>query len=1027
MPRRAIRFALVVAFAVVVGHLAWGIFAAPASPEYLVGGETMLLTGTDPAARNLYLRRTIYMPQHPDHAWIQALAYDELRLYVNGHLVQGSRLEGFPVAVLADLTPYLHRGVNGIALVARQATLNRPPAVAVEGGLWFADGEHSFGADDQWRCSHTFERRGRWWFEKDFDDKPWPKAIVKQGYLRARVRQPPQAIRTREQGRWITPPALAQDRASLHRDLDLSERPRSCWLRVTAWGAYRLGINGILLDEQEDQLGVSYIAPPVQRTYDLTPFVRRGANELGMVLTGTAGMPHVRADIGIEDSTGLRILGSDERWTSRPGGQPDWLHAGEIGQLRKPCLVESGDLDVVPWQVRRDFVETSLPAELQLRRIFGEVLLMAIVALAAALACWLAARQIGRFQRTLAYPVEPVSLALVLPTLALAGAMLAVYDPRVARQDVYRPLWLVMGIVAVLGQWVLLALLWRGQSARPIQPAVRRWQWLLPAIVGSLMMIGFLLRWPGIHSEALHWDEVENIEAARGIWERGFPSRDVHPDVPIAYVHTSELFFYPPALASLIFDDERLMIRLPGVLFSTLTIGLIFLAGRGMFNVRVGLVAAALLAFSPMCIAMSSFGRYFAQLQFFAVLTVYAYWLTVRGQGPINWRALWLTAVSFIAMFLTWEAAALMAPAMMIAALIHRRKNLRTILLRGSIWAAMLVVGLAVLLQYSHVVLQQTRFLWYGTSHSDVSLKPMWRYPFFQPWYYVWQSSWSQDGLLPMLGLAGACLLALRHRFRRPVRFLLIIHVGTCLMMSLTLTASAWRYIHHQIPFLILLASAAVVALAEAIPRLAHRLPTGRFVPRYAGAVAILFSLGLVALGSGQFLRLPELTGFRIEGYTPEVFRFPDLERPARYVCQHWRPGDVVMATDPFQVNALMAQVGHTECPATYWPASNLRHPATLDNRRSLPLDRRDGTPMIPDWESLGDLFARHDRVWYIVQPIRHWDQNVPEVTAYLLQHMEVAYEDAEALVLVRDNHRTAEARRRDEIALRAAQARILP
>jgi len=34
----------------------------------------------------------------------------------------------------------------------------------------------------------------------------------------------------------------------------------------------------------------------------------------------------------------------------------------------------------------------------------------------------------------------------------------------------------------------------------------------------------------------------------------------------------------------------------------------------------------------------------------------------------------------------------------------------------------------------------------------------MWRYPIpgvFQPWYYIWQSSWTQDALLPLLGLLG--------------------------------------------------------------------------------------------------------------------------------------------------------------------------------------------------------------------------------------------------------------------------------
>ena len=56
--------------------------------------------------------------------------------------------------------------------------------------------------------------------------------------------------------------------------------------------------------------------------------------------------------------------------------------------------------------------------------------------------------------------------------------------------------------------------------------------------------------------------------------------------------------------------------------------------GRRMFHTPIGLVAATVYAFSPTCIAMSTFGRYFTQLQFLAVLTIYFFWMTVRGHAP---------------------------------------------------------------------------------------------------------------------------------------------------------------------------------------------------------------------------------------------------------------------------------------------------------------------------------------------------------------------------------------------------------
>jgi len=134
------------------------------------------------------------------------------------------------------------------------------------------------------------------------------------------------------------------------------------------------------------------------------------------------------------------------------------------------------------------------------------------------------------------------------------------------------------------------------------------------------------------------------------------------------------------------------------------------------------------------------------------------FWLTLRGAGPIDRRALWLTAFSFLGLFLTWEASALIAPGMVFAALVQRRGHLRPVLCSPAVWAAMVLVVLVIVIQASHVILQQTQFLWYGISLSDVKLIPMWRYPIpgvFQPWYYIWQSSWTQDALLPLLACWG--------------------------------------------------------------------------------------------------------------------------------------------------------------------------------------------------------------------------------------------------------------------------------
>jgi hypothetical protein len=184
-----------------------------------------------------------------------------------------------------------------------------------------------------------------------------------------------------------------------------------------------------------------------------------------------------------------------------------------------------------------------------------------------------------------------------------------------------------------------------------------------------------------------------------------------------------------------------------------------------------------------------------------------------------------------------------------------------------------------------------------------------------------------------------------------------------------------------------------------------------------------------VALGSGVTVQLADMPRFRTEGYGLTAFKFPNVGGAAGYVHAHARDGDVVLANDPFQVNYLMGRLGRPERAVHFWPESKLRFPATLGDGSSLPRDRRDGTTMVPDLESLQALFARHGRVWYVVQPERHGDLNVAEVSLFLQLNMDVVYEDCGVLVLLRDDnrHRPASSRRQNEQALGRAQAEYLP
>jgi hypothetical protein len=196
----------------------------------------------------------------------------------------------------------------------------------------------------------------------------------------------------------------------------------------------------------------------------------------------------------------------------------------------------------------------------------------------------------------------------------------------------------------------------------------------------------------------------------------------------------------------------------------------------------------------------------------------------------------------------------------------------------------------------------------------------------------------------------------------------------------------------------------------------------------YAVSVTGLVVLLIVLLGSGRVIRLIEMPRQLAEGYNIRVFKFPNLGGPTDYLRKHWKPGDAILASDPQQIHHLLNLKEGEDRPDSFWLATSLFVPATLDDRRSIPIERRDGTKMVSDLKDLEEVFARYERIWYLVSPDEHHRLNVPDISTYIRENMDLVYEDFESLTFLRDrNHRSPKLRRQGEQELSAAQSNFLP
>lgn len=194
---------------------------------------------------------------------------------------------------------------------------------------------------------------------------------------------------------------------------------------------------------------------------------------------------------------------------------------------------------------------------------------------------------------------------------------------------------------------------------------VNRWG-LAVALVG-LLAVAFWVRWQYVRQVSLDVDEFTTLWAARRILEVGIPS------MPSGVIYTRGLLnMYITALFGAIGGLTYTVGRLPSVFFGLLTIATVFWLGRRAWDWRVGWLAALALALIPETIKWDSSARFYAQLVFFALLTLWRAFTLAKmderaQQEPQTvWRAHLLFALCFVLSLFSQEETILLYPALLV-------------------------------------------------------------------------------------------------------------------------------------------------------------------------------------------------------------------------------------------------------------------------------------------------------------------------------------------------------------------------
>jgi hypothetical protein len=1011
--RWALSWLVIVACAALIGYTSWQAFwATGADYRPMLPWQARWITAASPETAQAFFRKTLHLTATPAHAWLAVKAPDEYTLFVNARAVETRTYRSGYAQNVIDLTPFLRIGPNTIAIVNRINTFPQRPRVAVQGQYVERSGRvMEFRSDASWRVALRDETlvsqdgavEPTPWFHPRFDDGRWAGAV--EGALPNEretepVAFPPSLITRPLPEHWMWAGGENVREAYLRLPLELAERPRVAWMRLAAHRHYRLMVNGVPVAIVEDAIGTTPAEPRPVALHDIAPFLQRGHNVVAIQASSESSDRGILADGFVIDPSGQLVwFSASSEWRASAHAESGWARVGfddtrwGAVSLVRPLL--PADRPPLADEISEPVTSPSPVAPFR----------VLLISLAACLALWVSLGWIvgGLTGIAATTAMRQVVSVYVPPAIVLGVGHLLAFDPRLAlRLNAYEPLLLWIGVSLLLllaTLTVVFAGFTRvGAPARTALAAARR---AVPRLAGvgldtwavfGLVAVGLVMRLKDLVTEPLHHDEAHELNLIEGVLERGYPSLVIEGRVK--QVFTSELVFYLKAPFIWLFGPGELGMRLPEALLGALTIYLVYRAGKALHGARTGLLAAAVYAVLPSAIGMTHHGRYPTYTQFFALLTLVLAFCAVRG-GRLRPRLYGLAVGAFLATYLSWEGAALFLPALSAGLLVLTRPHFGW-LKRGVVWAGVGVVAAVVITQFSLRIISQADWPTYGSAINDISLTPLWRYPFYDPWAYVPNFLLIENNLLLSIAtVLGVPLWFSRSRTGRTLAFLGVTLVVVLVLATNFLEVANWRYVYYVLPLLILSASMGLVVAFDRLKAASARATAvGRWLRGTTAVTAMAAALALVVLSTTLVVKLYDLPYAYAAQYTRLGARYnSDLAGVAAYLRENRRPGDLVVAVSP-QVLA------RYQVDPEYYVQTQLRLPLLVGSGGSDgsvgPVSRKTGAATLMDPAELRETFARGGRVWLVSFTATRPN---PEITTLLTASAPVAYQSWQAEV----------------------------
>jgi hypothetical protein len=993
-------------FGMILGYFIWNIRIEPVQPADPVAWNAPWITHPDRSAVHIQFRKKLHLAASVRSAWIQVVAPDSFGLYVNGELVGSERTISENITQMFDLTSQLRSGENVIAVTTKKLSHPGPSRIALEGAYVDWQGRpHRIATDETWRASAYREKEVRGtpqWYQVDFDDHLWPKAVAvgRPGPAdRSRLDFPPEIYSEPLRGEWAWDASATARQVFARVGFRLTERPKAVWVRVAALDSYSLFVNGIPVNQSDALIGETDAVTPEDVKLDMLnigPFVHQGANLIAVAGYGNRTERRFLLDGLIVDKQGeTEWFGTPSGWKSATAAVPGWYQPGFDDSHWKDLSLVLRVSDAGERYPVRQIVEAVPPEDDAFRQWVGEFLWILVAGCAvtglAYGSAWAAARIRRGNPLVFLSAQRPAHLcaAMVLGLVFLIG-----YDVRFDPSFSYR----MPFVWTSLAVWFVLAVgSFFGDETRPDQnipggaPSLPEegtadgpgwksrlvWTAMILVVAG-----GFLMRMHEIDYFELGGDESTMALLSDSTLRHGLPGISLSESLPFRFATTSEIIPYPMALSVFFFGLNDFAIRLPWVIFGTLTIVLLFYTSRKWFDEWTALLAAGVYAFLPFAIEMTHYARYPSQVQFFGLLTVYGFYRAVERK-PVRLGALYGTVAAAYLTYLSWEGSAFLILGLL-GGLLFLKKTDLSWLKEKHLWIASILFGLFVFFELSYRYVINKGIASLGTGVSQVVPTPLWSQPLYDPWVYM-TNLLALENLQVISLMAGIGLLFfLRDRI---LGYLNVILIVVLFCMTNFLETQGARHVYYILPLLILSASRSLQILLKTVVPVGRRASAGGW--RWACWMTRCGLVGLFLLTTGSYvLKLYHLPGTHTVGDIRLGQGEEGGVKKAMLMGKLDGGGSFKLVTYQPHVSYLYLR------QADYYSENLLQIPVAVSQIESRPVHRLVGNPLIFSLQELKEVLNRNGTTRIIV-PVGGGKLYSDDFLQFLDQETTVVYEDS--------------------------------